>query len=80
MTIITHKRIFDAAGKPHCLCPTTGGVETRYFWRDVNCRRCHDIGNRLKMNPKQIKEIARLRRDKIRIAELAGNSTKSRKT
>ena len=67
---VTHKRIHDDEGNPHCLCPTPGGTETRYNWTQVTCRKCQEIGNELNYNSKQLKEIARIRRDKVRLAAL----------
>jgi hypothetical protein len=70
MTITTHKRIHDDQGDAYPLCPVVGGAETRYNWVSVNCKRCRDIGKKLKFRPRQLKEIARLRRDKVRLSEL----------
>jgi len=61
---VIHKRIHDAAGDEHALCPVTGNAMTAYVWDRVTCKVCQRIGSELDYNSRQMREVARLRREK----------------
>lgn len=63
MTTI-HKMIKDAHGHNVCLCTTHGRKMLGYRWNRVTCKKCLEL-KELDLNDKQLREIARIRYQKI---------------